>query len=64
MRTTLNLPSRLLKDAQRASKAHTKTETIILGLNALLRERQRSALLDLHGKMSLDLDLRKSRARS
>ena len=64
MRTTLNLPEQLLRKAQRAVRARTKTEAIILGLQTLLRREKAEALLALRGKLPLHLDLNKSRQRA
>lgn len=62
MRTTLNLPADLLRRATKAAGTRTKTETIVLGLHSLLRRHQAEALLALRGKLSLRIDLGKSRA--
>ncbi len=64
MRTTLNLPKELLKKAQEASHARTKTETIVLGLKELLRKERRGQLQMLRGKFPLNLDLDASRERA
>jgi hypothetical protein len=64
MRTTLNLPGDLVRKAQKAARARTKTETIIQGLRALLRQEQAEGLLALQGKLPLRIDLSKSRARA
>lgn len=64
MRTTLDLPTTLLYKAQRASRSRTKTETIIRGLEALLRQGKLDGLLSLKGKIPLKIDLKKSRART
>jgi hypothetical protein len=64
MRTTLNLPEELLRKAQKAVGARTRTEAIILGLQALLRRQKSEQLLSLEGKLPLQLDLHKSRERA
>jgi hypothetical protein len=64
MRTTLNLPSDLLRKAQHAVRARTKTETIIMGLKSLLRQESAEALLSLQGKLPLHIDLGKARQRT
>jgi len=64
MRTTLNLPSDLIRKAQHAVRARTKTEAIILGLKSLLRRENAEALLSLQGKLPLHIDLNKSRQRA
>ena len=63
MRTTLDLPGQLLAKARRASGARTKTETIIMGLTALVRQKTLERFWRTRGKISLNLDLGKSRAR-
>ena len=63
MRTTLDLPEKLLAEARRLSGARTKTQVIIWGLEELIRKRKLESLWDLRGKIPLDLDLKKSRGR-
>ena len=63
MRTTLDLPENLLAEARKVSGARTKTETIIIALQALIKAKKLRDLWELSGKMSLDLDLKESRAR-
>ena len=63
MRTTLNLPDDLIRQAQKATGVRTKTEAIILGLKSLLRHKQAEALLALRGKLPLRINLNKSRER-
>ncbi len=64
MRTTLDLPQDLLLKAQRCAHTRTKTETIVLGLKALLRQEKLNLLSSLRGKLPLQIDLRKSRGRT
>jgi hypothetical protein len=63
MRTTLDLPEKLLAEAKRASGARTKTEAIIMGLTELVRRKTLERLWRKRGTISLDLDLKKSRSR-
>ena len=63
MRTTLDLPEKLLAQARRAAGARTKTEAIILGLKELTRRKAIEKLWSLRGKIPLELDLAKSRSR-
>ena len=63
MRTTLNLPDRLLKQARKALKAKTKTETIIRSLEEIVRRQKIEGLLALRGRLPLDIDLNKARER-
>jgi len=57
MRTTLDLPEDLLKEAMQISNARTKTGTVILSLQELINKRKIERLRDLKGKLDLDIDL-------
>jgi len=57
MRTTLDLPEDLLKEAMQLSNARTKTGTVILSLQELINKRKIERLRDLKGKLDLDIDL-------
>lgn len=63
MRTTLNLPEKLMDEARRLSGARTKTQAIIWGLEELARKKKLERLWKLRGRIRLSLDLRKSRKR-
>ncbi|MHC4471455.1 MAG: type II toxin-antitoxin system VapB family antitoxin [Planctomycetota bacterium] len=63
MRTTLNIPEDLLDEAMRLSKAATKTMAVVMGLQELIHRKKIEQLRSLRGKVSLDLDLGKSRKR-
>ncbi len=63
MRTTVDIPDTLLKDARRVSQAKTKTMTIILGLQELINRHRLDQLRSLRGVVPLTTDLRKARAR-
>lgn len=63
MRTTIDIPEDLLKEAMRCTRVKTKTLAIILGLKELLRRRKIENIRSLRGKMDLDIDLKASRAR-
>ena len=64
MRTTLDIPGTLLEDARKAARLSTKRETVVAGLNELLRKAKREDLHKLAGRVNLKLDLRKSRQRT
>jgi len=64
MRTTLNLPEKLLQRARKVLKARTKTETIIRSLEEIVRRQKIGELLALRGKLPLDIDLDKARGRA
>jgi len=64
MRTTLDIPEELLDQARKASRLSTKRETVVAGLNELLRKAKREDLRRLAGRIDLKIDLRKSRQRA
>ena len=57
MRTTLDLPESLLKEAMRVSHTKTKTKVIVLALQELVRKSKISDLKKFRGKVQLDIDL-------
>ncbi len=63
MRTTLDLPEELLTEAMRLSQGKTKTKTIILALQELIRKLRISQLKSFKGKIDIDVDLDKLRDR-
>jgi Arc/MetJ family transcription regulator len=63
MRTTLDLPEALIKEAQTAAGLTSKTDTIILALRDSIRRRRLAELKDLLGRVQLDVDLAESRRR-
>ena len=63
MRTTLDLPNALLKEAMKASHQRTKTAVIIAALQDLVRKNRIQTLRRYRGKVDLDLDLDISRKR-
>ena len=63
MRTTLDLPDETLERARRAANLRTKRETVIAGLEELIRKGKREELRRLAGKIRLDVDLTRSRQR-
>lgn len=64
MRTTLEIPEELLEEARKAARLSTKRETVVAGLNELLRKAKRDDLRRLAGHVDVKIDLRKSRRRS
>jgi hypothetical protein len=64
MRTTLDLPEETLEKARRAARLRTKTETVIAGLEELIRKSKREKLRSLAGNIRLKVDLSHSRGRS
>jgi Arc/MetJ family transcription regulator len=63
MRTTVDLPEDLLEEARRATDSKTMRETIVLGLQELIKKGKREELLQLAGKIQLDFDPSISRSR-
>jgi len=63
MRTTLDLPERLLKEAMKLTHTTTKTGIIIKALEDLVRKSKISDIKQYKGKIDLDIDLDKIRDR-
>ncbi len=63
MRTTLDLPEELVEEARRLLGFKSKTDTVILALQELVRRRRIEELKNLFGSISLELDLERSRRR-
>ena len=65
MKTTLDLPVNLLEEAMRVGKCPTKTGTIILALEQLIRREKIARLRKFRGRMpDFKLDLDSLRGRS
>lgn len=63
MRTTLDLPEDLLKEAMKATRIQTKTKVIITALEELIRKSKISELKNFKGNVELDIDLDTVRGR-
>jgi Arc/MetJ family transcription regulator len=63
MRTTLDLPEEMIERARRAANLRTKRETIIAGLEELIRKAKREELRRLAGRVRLDVNVTRSRER-
>jgi Arc/MetJ family transcription regulator len=63
MRTTLDLPDGTLEKARRAANLRTKRETVIAGLEELIRKSKREELRGLAGRVRLEIDVPRSRDR-
>ncbi|MDO8281937.1 MAG: type II toxin-antitoxin system VapB family antitoxin [Thermodesulfovibrionia bacterium] len=57
MRTTLDLPEKLLEEAMKATHIQTKTKVIVTALEELIRRSKISELKKFKGKVDLDIDL-------
>ena len=62
-RTTMILPHKLLAEAKKATGAKTMTEAVIRSLEVAIHRRKAEQLVASFGKLSLKVDLRKSRQR-
>jgi len=63
MRTTLDLPEKLLSDAMKITHTRTKTRVIILALKELIRKSKITDLKKYRGKFDLEVDLDELRDR-
>ena len=59
----MDIPSDLLEAARRAADSRTKRETVIAGLEELIKKSEREELRQLAGKMRLRVDVPRSRRR-
>lgn len=63
MRTTLDLPEELLREAMRTTHVETKTKVIIIALEELIRKNTIAGLKKFKGKVDLKIDMNKLRSR-
>ena len=63
MRTTLDLPDKLMADAMKATHQRTKTAVIVTALEDLVRKNRIRKLSSFRGKVDLNIDLDASRKR-
>ena len=63
MRTTLDLPEKLLHEAMKLTRTGTKTGVIVLALRELIRKSKITDLKKYRGKIDLDIDLDELRDR-
>ena len=63
MRTTLDLPTDLLNEAQQMLGFKSKTDTVVLSLRELIRRKRIDELRELLGAVTLDVDVPRSRRR-
>ncbi len=57
MRTTLDLPEELVKEAMEVTKCKTKTELMKVALENIIVKEKIKHLKNYYGKVSLDIDL-------
>ena len=63
MRTTLELPDKLVQEALTLTKISTKTELIKYSLENIIQREKIKGLTKYFGKLQLDIDLDKLRNR-
>jgi hypothetical protein len=63
MRTTLDLPEPLIDEARRLLGFKSKTDTVVVSLQELVRRKRIEELKSMLGKVKLDIDLPRSRRR-
>jgi Arc/MetJ family transcription regulator len=63
MRTTLDIPEDLIDEARRLLGFKSKTDTVVLSLQELIRRRRIEQLKSLMGAVRLEIDIPRSRRR-
>jgi Arc/MetJ family transcription regulator len=63
MRTTLDLPEPLIEEARRLLGFKSKTDTVVVSLQELVRRKRIEELKSMLGKIKLDIDLPRARRR-
>jgi Arc/MetJ family transcription regulator len=63
MRTTLDIPEPLIEEARRLLGFKSKTDTVVLSLQELVRRKRIEELKSLMGSVRLEIDLPASRRR-
>ncbi len=64
MRTTLDIPESLIEEARALLGFKSKTDTVVLSLQELIRRKRIDELKSMMGKVRLEIDLPRSRRRS
>jgi len=63
MRTTLDLPEELVNEAKALLGFKSKTDLIVYALHEAVRRRRREQLVEMFGKVKIDIDIDRSRRR-
>jgi hypothetical protein len=63
MRTTLDIPDPLIEEARRLLGFKSKTDTVIVSLQELIRRKRIDELKSLLGSIDLEIDVESSRRR-
>ena len=61
MKTTMNIPEELIREAMAVSSHRTKTEAVIAALREYVRMKTLEQILDLEGALQLDDTWEKAR---
>lgn len=61
MKTTLNIPEKLIETAMALSKHRTKTETVIVALNEFIRLKKIEKILEHEGNLQIENTWERSR---
>lgn len=64
MRTTLDIPEPLIEEARQLLGLKSKSDTIVVALQELIRRKRIDQVKAMMGHVKLDIDLPKSRRRS
>ncbi len=63
MRTTVIIPDDMVEEAMKLSKIKSKTALIMSSLQAYIRDLRIQQLLELKGKIPIEVDIKKIRER-
>jgi Arc/MetJ family transcription regulator len=63
MRTTLDIPEELIEEARQLLGFKSKTDTVVLSLQELIRRRRIEQLKAVLGAVELEIDIPRSRRR-
>ncbi len=64
MRTTIDIPEDLIKEAMRVTKSPTKTDLIKKALQDIIQKDRIKSLKSYKGKIEMDIDLDRLRERN
>ena len=63
MRTTLDIPAPLIEEARQLLGFKSKTDTVVLSLQELIRRKRIEELKEMMGHLRLEIDVPRSRRR-
>ena len=61
MKTTLNIPESLIKEAMKLANRRTKTDTIIVALKEYIRRKELENVISMSGKLDFSDDWKSGR---